>query len=57
MNVKELREALAGVAGDMEVAMADGMSVRFAEVVEGAFIVSDLGDGDDEPVEYWRAAE
>lgn len=57
MKVKELREALAGVAGDMDVAMADGMSVRFAEVVEGAFIVSDVRDGDDEPVEYWRAGE
>ncbi len=55
MTVKELREALKGVPGNMEVAMADEMSVVFAEVVDAAFVVSDMGPEDDEPVEYWRA--
>jgi hypothetical protein len=55
MKVKELKKALAGVSADLEVAMADGMSVVFAEVVDGAFILSDMTEGMDEPVEYWRA--
>lgn len=54
MTVKELREALKGVPGNMQVAMVDEMSVVFAEVVDGAFILSDLGPDDDEPIEYWR---
>ena len=57
MKVKELRKALAGVSGDLEVAMADGMSVVFAKVVEDAFTVSELTEGMDEPVVYWRAAD
>jgi hypothetical protein len=55
MKVKELKKALAGVSADLEVAMADEMSVVFAEVVDGAFILSDMTEGMDEPVEYWRA--
>jgi hypothetical protein len=57
MKVKELKRALAGVPDDMEVAMADEMSVVSAEVVDGAFILSDLTEGMDEPVEYWRSAD
>ena len=57
MTVKELREALKGVPGNMEVAMADEMSVVFAKVSGGAFIVSDMGPDDDELVEYWRNAD
>jgi hypothetical protein len=57
MTVKELREALKGLPGKMEVAMADEMSVVFAEVVNGAFVISDLGPDDDEPTEYWRTAD
>lgn len=57
MKVKELRQAMAAVAGDTDVTMADGMSVVFAQVVGGVFVISDMGTGDNEPVEYWRAAE
>jgi hypothetical protein len=57
MNVKELREALKGVPGDMPVAMADEMLVVFAPVVEDAFVISDMGPEDDEAVEYWRDEE
>jgi hypothetical protein len=57
MTVKELRDALKGVPGNMQVAMADEMSVVFAEVVGGAFVVSDIGPDDDEPTEYWRVEE
>lgn len=57
MKVKELKRALAGAPDDMEVAMADGMSVVFAEVEEDAFIVSDLKEGMDDPVKYWRDAD
>jgi hypothetical protein len=55
MKVKELKKALASVDENIEVAMADEMSVVFAEVVDGVFIISDLTDDMDEPVEYWRA--
>ena len=48
MTVKERKEALEGVACNMVVAMADEMSVVFAEAVNGAFVISDLGPGDDE---------
>lgn len=51
MKVKELRQAMAGVAGDMDVEMADGMSVVFAQAVGDVFVISDMGTGDDEPVE------
>jgi len=54
MTVKQLRQALKGVPADAPVAMADEMSVVFAEVVDGVFIVSDMGPGYDEPIEYWR---
>jgi hypothetical protein len=57
MKVKELRQAMAGVADDTDVEMADGMSVVFAQVVDGVFVISDMGTGDDEPVEYRRAAK
>ena len=57
MTVKELREALKGVPGDMPVAMADEMLVVFAQVVEDAFVISDMGPEDDEAVEYWRKEE
>jgi hypothetical protein len=57
MTVKELREALKGVPSNTQVAMADEMSVVFAEVVGGAFVVSDLGPDGDEPTEYWRVQE
>ena len=55
MKVKELKKALASVDENIEVAMADEMSVVFAEVVDGVFIISDLTDDMDEPVEYWWA--
>ena len=57
MTVKELREALKGVPGDMPVATADEMLVVFAQVVEDAFVISDMGLEDDEAVEYWREEE
>ena len=57
VTVKELRAALKGVLGDTPVAMVDEMSVVFAEMVDGVFIVSDMGPGYDEPMEYWREAE
>jgi hypothetical protein len=50
MKVEELRESLKSLAGNIEVAMADEMSVRFAEVVDGVFVISDMGPGDDEAV-------
>jgi hypothetical protein len=43
--------SIEGRAGNLEVAMADEMSVVFAEVVGGVFVVSDLGPDDDEPTE------
>jgi hypothetical protein len=51
MKVNELRQALAGVAGDMDVQMADEMSVVFAQVVDDVFVISDMGTEDDELVE------
>ncbi len=54
MTVNELRAALKGVPANTPVAMADEMSVVFAEVVDGVFIVSDMGPDYDEPIEYWR---
>ena len=51
MKVKELRKAMAGVAGGMEAEMADAMSVVFAQVVDGVFVISDMGSEDDEPDE------
>ncbi|MGD0910070.1 MAG: hypothetical protein ABSA96_21000 [Candidatus Acidiferrales bacterium] len=57
MKVKELRQAMAGVAGDMDVAMADGISVVFAQVAGGVFVISDVETVDDKPVEYRRAAK
>jgi hypothetical protein len=41
MNVKDLREALKGVPGDMAVEMADTLPVTVAEVIEGVFVISD----------------
>lgn len=54
MKVKELRNALKGVPGEMEVAMADDMSVVFAEVVGDIFVVSDMTEDMDEPVKYYH---
>ena len=52
MTVRELKAALKGLPGDMQVAMVDEMSVVFAKVIDGVFMVSDLGPGYDEPIEY-----
>lgn len=57
MTVNELRSALKGVPADTPVTMVDEMSVVFAEVVDGVFMVSDLGPGYDEPIKYWRVEE
>lgn len=57
MTVKELREALKGVPGNTPVAMVDEMSVVFAEMVDGVFVVSDMGPDCEEPIEYWREEE
>ncbi len=57
MTVRELKAALKGLPGDMQVAMVDEMSVVFAKVIDGVFMVSDLGPGYDEPIEYWRVED
>lgn len=57
MTAKELKEVLKGVPKGIQVAMPDDNCVVFAEIVDGAFVVSDIGPGYDEPIEYWRVEE
>jgi hypothetical protein len=41
MTVGELRKKLEGVPDDLQVEMADGQAVEFAEVVCAVFVISD----------------